>query len=287
MKRLTDSLGARLALAVTVWLVSALAHRLVSDVLGQRLETPFGSIAAVHAATYAMYAAALPFAAWLLRRIAVRERAALAAAAWCLLVVAIVACHLTLVTIAVEIIHYPQYALIAVLFAYALDPLRQERLILETLLVVAALSAADEALQYLHLMSGQNYFDFNDLLLNQIGALAGLLLYYGFPRQSLAVRRPRSLLKVLVVGYCVVAVVVGVALGGGALIAAPDEAFTGSALATDGWRVYLQLEPAVHAAWRESRSGGMYYVLGAFGWLLGFLVTLLIGWLIERAARTV
>ena len=280
------NLGVRLSLAMAFWLANALLHRQVSDLLDGRWDTPFGTIAAVHGATYALYAATPLFAAWLVVRIAAGGQKLLAAAAWCLLAGAIALCHFTLVTIAVEAVHYPQYALIALAFAYVLDPKRQKRLVLEPLLIVAVLSAGDEALQYLYLMDGQSYFDFNDLLLNQLGILAGLLFYYGFPRQRLATRSARPLLKALLTGYAIAAIAVAAATASGILIAKPDAAFAGSALATDeGLRIYLQLERAAHAAWMNSRSGGVYYVLGALGWLASFLATLAAGWLVEKRQR--
>ena len=262
-----------LALAFALWLASALLHRPVSDLLDGY---------PIQYATYAMYAAALALAAWLGVRSMGGERPWLALAAWGLLVAAAVICHFTLVTIGVEVIHYPQYALVAVLFAHALDAERQNRLVLEVLLIATVLSAVDEALQYLFFMRGQTYFDYNDLLLNQIGVLAGLLLYYGLPGPRSAARR-RGLLRWLLVGCFGLVVAIAAALASEVLRVRPDGDFSGGAVATDGGlRVYLQLEARAHGAWRRSRSGGGYYVLGAFGWLVCFLATTMLAGLVER-----
>lgn len=264
---------AGLGLAFALWLASALLHRPVSDLLDGY---------PVQYVTYAMYAAALAFAVWLCVRLRSGERPLRTAAAWGLLAGAVVVCHFTLVTIGVEVIHYPQYALVAVLFAHALDAERENRLVLEVLLIATALSAADEALQYLFFMRGQTYFDFNDLLLNQIGVLAGLLLYYGLPAPRRTERR-RPLLRWLLVGCIGIGIGVATALASDVLRVRPDGDFAGSAVSTDGGlRVYLQLETRAHAAWRRSRSGGSYYVLGAFGWLASFLATTMIACLVER-----
>ena len=262
-----------LALAFVLWLASALLHRPVSDLL---------DAFPLRYAIYAIVGATLAFAAWPVVRLVRSERPWLAAAVWAVLIGAVVVCHFTLITIAVEVIHYPQYALIAVLFAYALDAERERRLVLEVLLIATALSAVDEALQYLFFMRGQTYFDYNDLLLNQIGALAGLLFYYGFPAPRRAARR-RPLLRWLLVGCVAIGAILVAALASDVLRVRPDRDFADSAVAADGGlRVYLQLERGAHAAWRRARGGGSYYVLGAFGWLVSLLPTMLIAYVVER-----
>jgi VanZ family protein len=79
-----------------------------------------------------------------------------------------------LITVNIEVIHYVQYALFAVpVFALV-------RRYGETVLWVTLFGAIDEAYQYFVLYRDNNtvYFDFNDIILNLIGAGIGVLLIY-------------------------------------------------------------------------------------------------------------
>ncbi|MDA3932751.1 MAG: hypothetical protein PF630_00165 [Gammaproteobacteria bacterium] len=80
-----------------------------------------------------------------------------------------------------EYLHYPQYALLAWLLAWFYDPQRHRLVIGPILFAATLLGVADEVLQYRWVtISYSNYLDYNDFLLNLVGASAGLLLYYGF-----------------------------------------------------------------------------------------------------------
>lgn len=80
-----------------------------------------------------------------------------------------------------ETAHYPQYGLLAWLMARALDPPRTEWPVARVLLWVTLLGAIDEWAQYLWITrSYSNYLDFNDILVNLMGASAGVMVYYGF-----------------------------------------------------------------------------------------------------------
>lgn len=86
-----------------------------------------------------------------------------------------------------EYIHYPQYAVLAFGMAWLADPDRARHAVAPILLACTALGIADETLQYTWItVSHSDYLDFNDFLLNLLGALAGLLLYYGFTRSQKA-----------------------------------------------------------------------------------------------------
>ncbi len=102
-------------------------------------------------------------------------------AAWAAWLVAVIAADRLLIYSFPEYLHYPQYALLAFLIARFHDPERTAFAIGPVLLAVTVLGIADEALQYTWItISYSNYLDFNDFLLNLLGGVAGLLLYYGF-----------------------------------------------------------------------------------------------------------
>ena len=80
-----------------------------------------------------------------------------------------------------ERIHYFQYAVLAWLTAWVVDPERERWPFGAILLFCTLVGMADEIYQYTHeTLDYSDYLDFNDFLLNLLGAAAGLLLYYGF-----------------------------------------------------------------------------------------------------------
>lgn len=290
----------RWAVALGVWFATAIAHRKVSDAVGEEFATPWGAFTPIEYTTEAMVATALVLAAGLCRR-ALRGGGGAGCetgardwlgtlALWALLLAAMAVCHQTLVTIDIEVIHYPQYALVAVLLAHALDPHRQRRVLLDAVLISAALSLLDEALQYFHLMDKARYFDFNDLALNQLGTLAGLLWRYGFPSGAdAATPGPQPLRRVLLIATGLAAAACAILVLAGVLVVNPATPITqdDTLRFAEGWRIVLQWTPEIYDHMRPSRSGGTYYVLGPLTWLATFLGTLLAAWAPERRLRAV
>ena len=105
-----------------------------------------------------------------------KARLTLGLAATALLALVVLA-HKVIVLNAVENIHYPQYALIFVLLARA-------GIGLETgWLAATVLGAIDEGYQAVALPRGApDYFDWNDVVLNGIGAAFGVVLVLAFTR---------------------------------------------------------------------------------------------------------
>jgi hypothetical protein len=111
--------------------------------------------------------------------------------AWASWIATVIAIDRTLIYSFPEYLHYPQYALLAWLMAVFADPHRKRWPIGPILLAATLLGIADEALQYAWITkSYSNYLDFNDFLLNLMGAAAGLLAYYGFTTKPLCSRMP-------------------------------------------------------------------------------------------------
>ena len=112
-----------------------------------------------------------------------RRHVSIGIAVTALLVLAVIA-HKVIVVNAIESIHYPQYALMAVLLARSglgFEP---------AWLGATLLGAADEGYQAVALPRGApDYFDWNDVLLNGIGAAFGVLI--ALMAGSAAVQRGR------------------------------------------------------------------------------------------------
>jgi hypothetical protein len=101
-----------------------------------------------------------------------------------------------LVVAPIEYVHYPQYALIAMLLALAELPLEVGWM------VATALGSVDELHQRLTMIRGTpDYFDWNDVVLNATGAAIGLLLLTAgrHPRWTLTFGR-RVTTSVVIIG---------------------------------------------------------------------------------------
>jgi len=79
----------------------------------------------------------------------------------------------SLFVLATEMAHFPQYAMMAIL----IFPLNKNYL--ATLFWATVLGTIDEAYQYLYLApNSTNYFDFNDVITDFLGAVLGLILIW-------------------------------------------------------------------------------------------------------------
>jgi hypothetical protein len=88
-----------------------------------------------------------------------------------------IAAHKLIVVNAVETIHYPQYALLMVILARGLADVEL------SWIVATMLGALDEGYQAVALPRGApDYFDWNDVVLNGIGAARGALIVLAFIR---------------------------------------------------------------------------------------------------------
>ncbi len=180
----------RLALLVLVavyYLVVVLAHQWVSDRVGDGYHlfkdwfaVPgdgkrgarifFRSIAAAMVLVFVVYVAAV---AWRHRR-ASRRAFARVGAVWGLYGSVLAASYMLLGQVPTELVHFLQYTVLAMLLL-AVDGRPRVVLVLGTLL-----GMADETFQYISLYNwGETasafYYDWNDIVLDQLGILGGLL----------------------------------------------------------------------------------------------------------------
>ena len=178
-------------LIIAYYLASVLGHLEVSLWLVERRQSEL--LGSYKLADFLPHAGALLLVAvvlWQARRAWRGCNHGATLAAWAAWLAAVIVQDRFLIYSFPEYLHYPQYALLAFLIARFHDPDRTEFAIGPVLLAVTLLGIADEALQYTWItISYSNYLDFNDFLLNLLGAAAGLLLYYGFAPGS-PVRHP-------------------------------------------------------------------------------------------------
>lgn len=88
-----------------------------------------------------------------------------------------------LMVYSIEAIHFVEYALVAIIL---LPVLRSYR---ETVFWITILGILDELFQYRFLTPNFEYFDFNDITLNLLGAGAGVLLVFVLGSNAIILRR--------------------------------------------------------------------------------------------------
>lgn len=160
------------ALPLPYFLCVSLPHHPVSDLLDTYVIIPFGlssvqaGVNVITAGTALVFVAAL----FALKRKKLPLNGRAAAALLAAIGVMLLADRILIVN-NIERIHYPQYAVLAILLRLSLS---------SDLLVLAASSFAgvvDEFLQYVVNPVRTNYLDFNDFVLNILGAALGLVIY--------------------------------------------------------------------------------------------------------------
>jgi len=189
-----------------------------------------------------------------------------------------------------EYVHYPQYALLAVLLVAWRDPHREKWPIGSLIFWGTALGVTDELIQYLFICpSYGDYLDFNDFFLNELGIVAGLLLVYGFKEQGamikplLPIHKTRAF-KTIVISFAVIFLLI---LTDRLKTTPPEMIPPGGFFAVNGrTTLYLERKPGITGAWNHLGDGSAYYVLSpAAGLILLFALGFLFASLDPRVLK--
>ena len=174
-----------------------------------------------------------------------------------------------------EYAHYPQYALLALLLARAMDPQRTRWLVSRVLFWTTLAGMGDELAQYLWITTSYSeYLDFNDFLTNLVGAAAGMLLYYG-PATALStwVRYRKPVVEWLATAAIIIVVLVGFQTGYLGYSQAEKVPPGGIVHLVDGrFKLYLQRGPDFYGSWPVGPRHGSYHVLRPIPALLILMV---------------
>ncbi|TWO70444.1 hypothetical protein FN976_15820 [Caenimonas sedimenti] len=159
-----------------------------------------------------------------------------------------------------EYAHYPQYALLALLLARALDPDGSRGAGARVLFWTTALGMVDELMQYLWIAAGYgHYLDFNDFLVNLLAGAAGVMLYYGVPRAKGAPMAKLTRVEWFTAAILAAVLMLGFAAGWVVLSPAP-----GTVVPAGGWlngQFHLQRAPDWYLSWQWGPHRGSYLVL--------------------------
>ena len=193
-----------------------------------------------------------------------------------------------------EYIHYPQYAILAVLLALCIDPDRRKVPWVRILFWTTLMGVLDEMNQYFYLCKIHgDYLDFNDMLMNLQGAQAGLLLFYGFqqlPHNWPGLKKPFLIIQSFILSLegitvLIIFALVSFSLYTGTLhITAPCKIPPGAIMELNGIKsIFLERFPHIMGSWAHSPTGHSYYILRPLEGLillsgLGFIYCTFILW---------
>jgi VanZ family protein len=245
-------------------LVSVLGHLPFSIWLVSQRTGASGTWAFKDAVPYVSVLAALGLFLWLWRqsRFASPGRRRVVGLSWLVWLACCVMVDRWLTFTVNEYAHYPQFALLAWLWARALDGGRSHWPVVRVVLITTLLGAVDETLQYLWTTrSYSNYLDFNDWLVNGLAAWAGVMLFYGFreppPRAWLLRGRSRAVWAV-----AALALALGTALAACGCVRvspAPGVQVGQGGLAQNV--LYLQRAEGWYGHWHPGPRHGRYWVI--------------------------
>lgn len=214
------------------------------------------------------------FSGWLLIKIARHSRPVLAASFLVLTVGLMALTFRTLLVMNIETIHFPQYAILAGLI------LTITRSFTSTMIWATLAALLDEGYQYFYLYSHRGiHMDFNDMVLNGIGAGFGLVLVFGavwpksrfFGPQNSRPGLLRS--KAVWLAGGLLAVCVALVWSGRLCLLSPDDG---------SWAIVLRRGGPSTSFWTPTTWGKTYHEIQPLEWLvLGTGIVILYG-LLDR-----
>lgn len=268
--------------AIVYWAVVATQHLNVTDILTDWVVTPFGKfVPRDYSITVGIIAAALLIILIIYQFIKGKKRI-ISSIYWLILIASVMLAFRLLITAPIEIIHFPQYALLSFLIAKAVDPERKKLWIVSILFWVTLMGILDETNQYFYLTRHYTkYYDFNDFMLNEIGAAVGLMLYYGFKEIQKKELKFSTVINSL--GFKIVSVIIIVYLSlslSGILHLSPNAEIPAATFTNDNGllQIYLERVPGLLGSWQERDLGGYIYTLTPFN---GILLMLVFGFLLS------
>lgn len=262
--------------ALVFWLLNVTLHLEFSNWIVASYATPFGDfVPRDHTHAIAVIVCLLMVALVFLQWFRGSNRA-ITLGAWVTAFAAMVAGMFLITTTIVEMIHFLQYGLLAWMLALAFDRDRTHWPLLTLMFLTTWFGILDELNQYFFLtQNNSTYIDFNDFVLNQVGACTGLLAFYGFRQAPLIRPRWTTLQTMTASGYALLALVTLLLGITGHLQYTPEQTVPPGGIDTvDGsFVIFFQREPGLLSNSLPTFTTGRYYVMGA---LEGFLVMLLI-----------
>ena len=183
-----------------------------------------------------------------------------------------------------EYIHYPQYAILAVLLALCIDSDRSKVPWARILFWTTFMGVLDEMNQYFFLCKTHGgYLDFNDMLMNLQGAQSGLLLLYGFSQlshQRVIASTPLHIFKSIlfscegIVFFIILCLSCFFVFTGNLHLTAPHKIPPGGILTINGnLTIFLERLPLMMGSWNQTPMGRLYYILTPLEGVAAFIMS--------------
>ncbi len=179
-----------------------------------------------------------------------------------------------------EYVHYPQYAAFTFLLSLCIDRTADKMPFARLMFWSVIAGSADELAQYLYICSDWgDYFDFNDIILNTQGSVAGFLLRYGYRGKSDKGSLPafKTMFKKLInsfegrIAFAAVSIIFILIFADIISITPPEPIPRGSFPFITGEKtLFLERQPGIMGGWNAAPVG-RYYVLSV---LEGTLLTI-------------
>jgi hypothetical protein len=251
--------------ALGFWSTTAFLHLKFSFLIVTPMSTPFGPLRIADHASQVSWGAFVGLVIYLASKSRYGHNRKLTFSCWAAWSLVVLGTNHFFICSANEYIHYPQYAILACLMVPIFDRERTGVGIAPILFWATVLGIVDEMNQYFYLCPQYGeYLDFNDFFFNELGAMAGILLLYGFRERRLAPPAERAFWRTKEVRFAAVVscFVLVLALSGRLKVSSPYALPPGGVHRVDGrLTLFLERKPGMYGSWQKGNPSGNYYVM--------------------------
>ena len=164
-----------------------------------------------------------------------------------------------------EYVHFPQYGLLGFLFSLSADPEKKGGMFGLVMGAAIFLGILDETFQYLVIQPEYtSYYDFNDMVMNTLGCIGGMLFYYAFQTFP---EMPHKHAAVMIKRFCFIIILTAI-ISGSLLLSGIVRTETkekippGGVMEENGHKViYLERKPNHYGRFLSTDHHGRYYIL--------------------------
>jgi hypothetical protein len=251
--------------ALGFWATTALFHLKFSLLIVTPMSTPFGPVRIADHVIRVSWAAVVGLVIYLAFKSRYGDNRQVTSSCWTGWALVVLLTNHFFICSANEYIHYPQYAILAGLMVPVFDPQRTGAGIAPILFWATVLGMLDEMNQYVYLCTQyEAYLDFNDFFFNELGAMAGILLLYGFREMGLAPPSDRAFWRTKEARFAalVLCAVLLLFLSGRLRVSAPYDLPPGGVHRVGGsLKLFLERQPGMYGSWQKANPSGVYYVV--------------------------
>lgn len=263
--------------SIIYWIAVSTQHLTVTNILINNIKTPWGKFIPRDYTMQTGNVLSVLIILFIIYRGITGTRRLITSAYWLFFIVLLPFTFRFLIISPIEVIHFPQYAILSFLLVLTVDPEKNKMPFASILFWVTLLGIMDETNQYFYFTRNYTqYYDFNDFFLNEVGASLGLLLYYGFGKfERTEIKLADITNSISFKTFAAIAIIFIGLMTAGILHISPDSKINTAFLSN---KIYLEGAPGIFGSWQERDLGGYCYT---FNPLQGTLVLLVYGFIIS------